>query len=65
MADVKNIEKAIEQAADEIAAKKSYMSADQIATAVYYAAQRIKLSGDLGGVDPSSIYPSIYAQVMC
>lgn len=65
MADVKSIEKAIEQAADEIAAKKSDMSADQIAAAVYYAAQRIKLSGDLGGVDPSSIYPSIYAQVMC
>lgn len=64
MADVKSIEKAIEQAADEIAAKKREMSADQIETAMYFAAQRIKLTYDLGGIDPSGIYPSIYAQVM-
>ena len=39
MADVKSIEKAIEQAADEIAAKKREMSADQLETAMYFAAQ--------------------------
>lgn len=64
MADVKSIEKAIEQAADEIAAKKREMSADQLETAMYFAAQRIKFTHELGGIDPSSIYPSIYAQVM-
>lgn len=31
---------------------------------MYFAAQRIKFTHELGGIDPSSIYPSIYAQVM-
>ena len=64
MADVKSIEKAIETAADIIAARKDGMTADQLEMAMYYAAQEIKAKHDLGGIDPSSIYPSIYAHVM-